>query len=230
LQSGFQWFCSPQLLQDAWWEETFLTIQQGPQMLGFSLAHDRGAVLLLTPFLLALWLLVALATMVACRWRKRSLSRWYWLTLASAIVTLGVLSIPPAFWQWAFIGTFAEGPHAGDLMVYGAAEGDVRTVRGYLEHGVPLTSTNYEGSTAAFAAAVGGSLPMIEMLVLKGADINATNSYGDSPLEATTENGHTDVAAFLKAHGGSQTRGTPEQREAASAAIVRREIERNIAR
>ncbi len=212
------------------WEETFLTIEHGPQMLGFSLAHGGGAILFLTPFLLALWLLVALVTMAVCLWRKRSLSKWYWSTLASAALTLGVLSIPPTFWQWAFIGTFARSPNAGDLMVYGAAEGDVKTVRGYLEHGVPLMATNYEGSTAAFAAAAGGSLPMIEMLASKGADLNATNFYGDSPLEAATENGHTDVAAFLKSHGASQTRGTPEQREAASAAIVRRDIERDNAR
>src|ERR1700733_11369722 len=120
------------------WEETFLTFRQGPQMLGFSLAHGRGALLFLAPFLLCLWLFVALITTAVCLWRKRSLSRWYWLTLASAIVTLGVLSIPPAFWQWAFIGTFEKSPHAGDLMVYAAAEGDVRTVLGYLEHGVPV--------------------------------------------------------------------------------------------
>jgi hypothetical protein len=212
------------------WEETFLTIQQGPQMLGFSLAHGSGALLLLAPFLLALWLLVALVTMAVCLWRKRSLSRCYWLTLASAIVTLGVLSIPPQFWQRAFIGTFAKSPHAGDLMVYEAAEGDVRTVRGCLEHGVPLTATNFEGSTAVYTAAVGGSLPVIKMLVSKGADLNAVNSYGDSPLEAAAETRHTDVAAFLKAHGASQIRGTPEQRQAASAAIVSRDIERNHSR
>ncbi len=100
-------------------------------MLGFSLAHGGGAVLFLTPFLLAIWLLVALVTMTVCLWRKRSLSKSYWLTLAGAILALGVLSIPPAFWQWAFIGTFAKSPHAGDLMVYEAAEGDIRTVRGY---------------------------------------------------------------------------------------------------
>jgi hypothetical protein len=209
------------------WEETFLTVQQGPQMLGFSLAHGGGAVLFLAPFLLALWLLVALVTVAVCLWRKRLLSRWHWLTLASAIVTLGVLSIPPAFWQWAFIGTCAKSPHAGDLMIYEAAQGDVRTVRGYLEHGVPLTATNYAGSTAAFAAAVGGSLPMIKMLVSKGADLDTANSYGDSPLEAAVETRHMDVAAFLKAHGASQIRGTPEQRQAASAAIVRRDIERS---
>ncbi len=207
------------------WEETFLTIREGPQMLGFSLAHGGGALLFLTPVLLAIWLLVALVTTMVCVWRKRSLSKWYWSTLACAILTLGVLSLPPSFWQWVFIGAFAKSTHAADIMVYEASVGDIRTVRGYLEHGVPLTARNYEGSTAAFTAAAGGSLPMIEMLVSKGIDLNATNSYGDSPLEAAIENGHTDVAAFLRAHGALQVRGTPEQRETAAHAIVRRNIE-----
>jgi Ankyrin repeats (many copies) len=149
------------------WEETFLTIQQGPQMIGFSLAHGAGAILFLAPVVLLLWLVVALVIMAGCLWRKKSLSKSYWLTLTSAILMLGVLSIPPVFWQWVLIGSFAESPHATDLMVYGAAEGNVRTVRGYLDHGVPITATNYEGSTAAFAAAAGGSVSMIEMLAPK---------------------------------------------------------------
>jgi hypothetical protein len=208
------------------WEETFLTLQQGPQMLGFSLAHGGGAILFLTPFVLSLWILSALLILAICLWRKRSLSKWYWSTLASAILVLGVLSIPPEFWQWLLIRSFATSPHAADLMVYDAAEGDVRTVRAYLEHGVPLTARDYEGSTAVFTAAAGGSLPMIEMLASKGANLDTTNSYGDSPLEAASKNGRVSVVDFLMAHGASRIRGTPEQRQAASEAIVRKEIER----
>ena len=65
------------------------------------------------------------------------------------------------------------------------------------------------------------------MLVSKSADLNTVNSYGDSPLEAAVEAEHPDVSAFLKAHGAFQIRGTPEQRQAASAVIIRRDIERN---
>ncbi|MGD0893860.1 MAG: hypothetical protein ABR923_20245, partial [Terracidiphilus sp.] len=41
------------------WEETSLTIREGPQMLGFSLAHGPGAILFLAPVTLVLWLLIA---------------------------------------------------------------------------------------------------------------------------------------------------------------------------
>jgi hypothetical protein len=208
------------------WEETFLTIQQGPQMLGFSLAHGAGAVLLFAPLLLSLWILVALIVLVVCLLRKRKLPRSYWLTLGGALAMIGALSIPPVFFQWLLMGSFAKSPHAGDLVVSAAGEGDVRTVRGYLEHGVPLTATDHEGSTAVFAAAAGGSLPVIEMLAGKGADLNATNLYGDSPLEAASERGHVSVVSFLKAHGAAQVRGSQEQRDAASELIIHRDIQR----
>jgi hypothetical protein len=49
-------------------------------------------------------------------WRKRSLSKWYWATLASAILVGGILSLPEAFWQWMFIGSFAKSAHSADLI------------------------------------------------------------------------------------------------------------------
>jgi NO-binding membrane sensor protein with MHYT domain len=60
------------------WEETSLTWQQGPQMLGFSLAHGAGAVLFLAPILLSLWILVALIVLVVCLLRKRKIPGSYW--------------------------------------------------------------------------------------------------------------------------------------------------------
>jgi len=212
------------------WEETSLTIQEGPQMVGFSLAHGPGAVLLFTPIILVIWIATALVVLLISLLRKKKLSRWFWISLGSAIAVIGILSIPAVFWQWLMIGSFAKSPHAADLMVYDAAEGDALTVRGYLAHGVPLTATNYEGSTATFGAAAGGSLAVIEMLTSRGADLNATNLYGDSPLEAAIENKHVAVASFLKAHGAFQIEGTPEQRDAASKSIVRKDIERMNAR
>lgn len=100
------------------------------------------------------------------------------------------------------------------------------TVCGYLEHGVPLEATNYEGSTAAFAAVAGGSVRVIELLASKKANLNAINLYGDSPLEAATENHHDAPVVFLKSQGAIQIRVTPEQRQAASKAIVAKAIER----
>jgi hypothetical protein len=208
------------------WEETWLTLQQGPQMIGFSLAHGAGAILVFAPLLLAVWFVVAFLTMAVTLWRRRRFSIWFWSCLGTAVIVFCVLAFPPMCWQWIFIRSFAKSPHAADLMTYAAAEGDVRTVCGYLTHNVPVDATNYEGSTAAFTAATGGSVPVLELLASKGADLSALNSYGDSPLEAATEKHHDAAVSFLKSKGAVQVKGTPEQRDAASHAIVRRDIKR----
>jgi len=87
-----------------------------------------------------------------------------------------------------------------------------------------LEGRNYEGSTAAFTAAAGGSTKTLQLLASKGADLNAVNYFGDSPLEAAIENHNDSAAAFLKAHGAVQIRGTPEQHKAASQSIVRKQM------
>jgi hypothetical protein len=205
------------------WEETWLTLQQGPQMLGFSLAHGSAAVLLFAPLLLAVWFVLAFLTMAVTLWRRRRLSIWFWSCLCTAVIVFGVLAFPPMCWQWIFVRSFAKSPHAADLMTYAAAEGDVRTVCGYLAHGVSLEARNYEGSTAAFTAAAGGSVRVLELLASAGADLSAVNSYGDSPLEAATKN-HKDAAvSFLRSKGAKQIQGTSEQRQTASHAIVQKQ-------
>ena len=123
-------------------------------------------------------------------------------------------------------GPLCEESARGGLMVYAAGGGDVRTVCGYCAHGVSPEAKNYEGSTAAFTAAAGGSVAVLELLAGAGADLSAVNSYGDSPLEVATENHHDAAAAFLRLKGAKQIQGTPEKRQAASHAIVQREIEK----
>lgn len=206
------------------WEETALTIRQGPQMIGFSLMHGPYAMIVLAPVILLVWFVIALIVLGISLWRKRSLSKWYWATFASAILIGGMLSLPGTFWQWIFIGSFAKSAHSADLMCDAAAEGSEKTVLAYLDHGVPIEAINYEGSTAMFTAAAGGSVPVLRLLLSKGANINATNSFGDSPLEAASENQNSAAIDFLKDHGAAQIAGTSEQRKAASHAIVQKQM------
>ncbi len=208
------------------WEETFLTYDQGPQMIGFSLIHGYYAPLILAPVLVILWFLVAVITAIVLVIRKRPVTRTLWMCLAISLLLFGVLSIPPVFWQWLFVGTFARSPHAADLMTYASAEGDLRTVQAYVSHGVPIESKDYQGSTAAFMAAAGGHTTLLEWLAARGANLNALNAYGDSPLQAAVQNKRLEAAALLKSRGAVQQKGTEEQREAATKAIVDRDIER----
>ena len=75
------------------------------------------------------------------------------------------------------------------------------------------------------AAAGRGDVKILEYLVARGANVNALDLYGDSPLELALSNGHTDAAHFLSAHGAKRMRGDEAQRSKATEAIVRRDIE-----
>jgi hypothetical protein len=208
------------------WEETSLTIQEGPQMVGFSLAHGFGAILYFAPVLLILWLLMTIITLVVILFRRKPLPKSLAVSAIAAALVLGLLSIPQAFWQYLFITEFAASPHAGELACYAAGEGEHRTVEAYIIRGVPLESRNYYGSTLMFCAAAGGNLDTVSLLATRGSQLNATNLYGDSPLAAAEGKKHSDVAAFLRQRGAVAIFGTKEQREAASRAIVARDIER----
>ena len=66
---------------------------------------------------------------------------------------------------------------------------------------------------------------MVSYLIAQGADINAVNAYGDSPVAWAADSHQTVAEQMLKAHGGKCLRGDAEQRERASHAFVKREIE-----
>jgi ankyrin repeat protein len=70
-----------------------------------------------------------------------------------------------------------------------------------LEKGGDIEIRNRGGLTALHAAAYGGNLDVVELLVSKGASVNDTrNFYKMSPLHAAAEEGHADVVAFLIAN------------------------------
>jgi hypothetical protein len=63
------------------WEETWLSLHQGPQMIGFSLAHGPEAIFLVVPFVLLFWLVAAFIAMGISLWRRQSLSKLFWASL-----------------------------------------------------------------------------------------------------------------------------------------------------
>ena len=98
-------------------------------------------------------------------------------------------------------------------------------VRGLLRRGVPIDVTDREGNTPLHFAAGAGKTELVGYLIGKGADVNAVNLYGDSPLERASANHRMDVVQVLSAHGGKDIKGDAEQRDRASKEIVHRDIE-----
>jgi len=204
------------------WEQTALTAKYGPQMVGFSLAHSAMGLLFVAPFVGAAWALATLAV-VAMRkaWNERlPLAMLIWFVVCAAVST-----VPYGTWQRLLVSTHAHGPHAGEFVSDAAATGDLKTLEAFLEQGVPVDVRNENnGATPRHGAAVEGQLEVIAYLLSKGANVNALNAYGDSPMENARSMNHPEAMRLLQAHGGAVIRGTDEQRDRE----IKREVDRDI--
>jgi hypothetical protein len=208
------------------WEQTALTWERGPQMVGFSLAHGSSGVLLLAPFFLAFWAAIALVMIVINLFRKRRTDTPTWAAFGLAALLFGLLFVPSGVWQRLFIRQMASSPRAGDLLVYAAYGSDFRTVKAMLSHGVSIGATDHsEWRTALHAAAIAGDLRTVEFLMSRGADVNALDRSGDSPAELAASSGHQECAIFLQEHGGKRIRGDEAQHQKAIEDKVRDDIE-----
>jgi len=58
------------------------------------------------------------------------------------------------------------------------------------------------GGTPLYHAASWGRAAVVELLLARGAVVNAANKAGVTPLTVAEKNGFPDVVALLKAHGG----------------------------
>ncbi len=207
------------------WEQTYLTWRLGPQMVGFSLAHGQGALLLFSPALLILWILLVVVALVWTLATRRRIARATWFDLGLAALVGAILAIPYGAWQRLFVDRLVAGPYAGEFMTDAAATGDLSMVQALLAHGAPVNVTNRAGQTGLHAAAVGNRVEVLALLVSKKATLDALDRYGDSPLEAAASAGSGEAAKFLEAQGAHQIRGTDAQRQKATEDIVREDIE-----
>jgi hypothetical protein len=198
------------------WEQTVWTWKRGPQMIGFSLAHGPGALLLLFPFLLIAWTVVVIALSVRSKIKKNRIAPSRWAALGLAVFILASGELPDGFWERMFITRMAASSRAGDLLVYAAYRGDLGTVKDFILHGVPVDAlTHNDWQTAMHGAAVRGDVRIARYLVSKGANINALDRAGDSPLELAASNNNDSMVNFLTGSGAKRIRGDEAQRKKA---------------
>lgn len=208
------------------WEQTVWTWQQGPQMVGFSLAHGFGALLLLFPILLVVWTIVVLTMTIWNLIRRKRIAISTWISLGVAAFLFLLLGLPEGFWERAFISQMVNSPRAGDLLVYAAYRDDLGTVKAFISHGLSINTTERsDWRTGLHAAAAVGDLAMAQYFVSKGSDVNALDRSGDSPLELATEKGHKQVADFLNAHGAKMIHGDETQHQKAIHDQVQEDID-----
>lgn len=76
------------------WEQTVWTWERGPQMIGFALVHGSGAILLLAPFLLILWMIIALVMIVVNLVRKHIIDTPTLIAFGFSLLLLGIMLVP----------------------------------------------------------------------------------------------------------------------------------------
>lgn len=198
------------------WEQTVWTWKWGPQNIGFSLAHGFGAILFVFPILLVIWTAGVIVLTVRSKVRKSQVTPARWAALGLAVLLLAIGELPDGFWERIFISRMAASPRAGDLLVYAAYRGDLATVRDFVSHGVPADVVDHaDWRTALHGAAVKGDVQTLRYLASRGADINALDRFGDSPLELAASRGNDEAARFLMERGGKRIRGDEAQRQKA---------------
>jgi len=88
-----------------------------------------------------------------------------------------------------------------------AARGDVETLRVLIPSLSlqEISRGDYDNRTPLHLAAEEGHIEAVKLLVDSGADINATDRWGGTPLQGSLKHNHTQIAKFLKKHGARET-------------------------
>lgn len=182
------------------WEQTIWTWEHGPAMVGHALAHTRPGLLLVDAVAASLaWPLMALLVAVV---RHRIPDRKLLALLTAYGLAWLLMLVPYGTWQRLFIDRFSQA-QAIALLDEAAGEGDVRTVMAVLESGVAVDAQGPTG-TALHAAAAEGQLEVMAYLISRGADVNATDAHGVSPMVSAQHARTRSMQAqrLLADHGG----------------------------
>ncbi|HEU5182713.1 MAG TPA: ankyrin repeat domain-containing protein [Candidatus Polarisedimenticolia bacterium] len=187
------------------YEQTLLSWRNGPQLVGFSLAHSGPILLLLASAgVMALWCAGVIGRSLWAMLRGRAVSASRWIVLTVAVCLLLLLAVPYGTWQNLSADRLASGPHAPEFLNYAAATGNLRLVDRFLRSGLDVNTRDAEGGTALYGAAVEGQVKIIELLIARGADVNLRNKWGHSPLYAARATKRDDVIRILEAHGATE--------------------------
>ena len=88
-------------------------------------------------------------------------------------------------------------------LIVAAEDGNIEAVKQNLAEGVDVNTRSYIGESPLHGAATFGHKEIVELLIAKGADLNAKGGIidGTTPLHESASNGHWEVAEVLIAKG-----------------------------
>ena len=96
-----------------------------------------------------------------------------------------------------------------------ARGGDAARLAAYVDAGTPVDLTDADGNTLLMLAAYHDQPAVVRELVARGADPDALNSRGQSPLAGAVFKQAREVIDVLKQSGADPDLGTPSARQTA---------------
>ncbi|XP_048575772.1 poly [ADP-ribose] polymerase tankyrase-1 isoform X2 [Nematostella vectensis] len=94
---------------------------------------------------------------------------------------------------------------AGDILCTAVARCDMEEVSRLITLGMDVNATNEDGSTALHVAATRGARGIVQYLIDHRADINAVDSWGNTPLNYSDMHEHRAVSQLLEGLGARRS-------------------------
>jgi ankyrin repeat protein len=178
------------------WEETFLTCERGPQMIGFSMAHTMPALMLLG----VLGLLMAHIWLVVIGfhvfWRQTSLAPVDRMLVVSLILTLVLLYSPQRGWEFLMGRVCGPRQSAAELFAKGGTPVDHFLLKVVLKNHGNVNQPVSTGGTLLGIAIARGDVAAVRILIDRGADVNGMD-YSSTPLNEAAEKGDFSIVKAL---------------------------------
>jgi hypothetical protein len=184
------------------YESTALTCVEGPQMIGFALAHTGPSIFLIGLLLLPLGFVFAAAMLVFGFFKRLRFSRSEWLLLGGFLLGILLLAVPYSTWERLDMTACSPGPLGDAFLLDAARGGELDQVMKLVAQGHNVNHEARDGETPLSAAAQGKRLEVAEFLLGRGADVNHKSSLGgDTPLMEAAKSGNVEMAKLLLEHG-----------------------------
>jgi len=93
-----------------------------------------------------------------------------------------------------------------------AARGDVEQLRILIPNLslADISRGDYDNRTPLHLASEEGHMEAVKLLVESGANINATDRWGGTPLQGSLKHNHTSIAKYLKKNGAREISNSKE--------------------